>query len=141
MKISSERTHDILIKATVCSEWDSCNVALVQGVTQKTLERWEGYGKVEQEVTEILDRFKIPNNHLRKNLIKMAKRLDFEAKGSISWCAEDIIERARDCKKYYLIPNKKQAQEILEELIDNHDCNYGITWEHIDALLTPRKTD
>ena len=46
MKISSEPTHDILIKATVCSEWDSCNAALVQSVTQKTLERWEGYDKI-----------------------------------------------------------------------------------------------
>jgi hypothetical protein len=50
MKISSERTHDILIKATVCSEWDSCNVALVQGVTQETLERWKGYGKVASDL-------------------------------------------------------------------------------------------
>lgn len=74
-----------------------------------------------------------------KMIIKILERQDKAAKGAILWCADDVIERARQCKKWCKIPSKKEAQEILEELIDNHDCNYGITWEHIDTLLTPRK--
>lgn len=100
------------------------------------------YSNVEEQINEALKGYHnfVPDK-LRTKLLKIAKKLDFEAKGCISWCADDIIQRARECKNYYLIPNKKEAQEILEELMDNHDCNYGITWEHIDALLTPRKKD
>ena len=74
-----------------------------------------------------------------KEVVKILEQEDQRAKGAISWCAEDIIGRARDGKKYYHVPTKKEAQEMLEEMIDNHDCNYGITWDHIDAMLKPRE--
>ena len=46
MKLTNERTYDILIKATVCSEWDSCNAALIEDVLEQTLERWREYDKI-----------------------------------------------------------------------------------------------
>ena len=46
MKLTSERTYNILIKATVCSEWDSCNSALIEDVLEQTVERWKEYDKI-----------------------------------------------------------------------------------------------
>lgn len=46
MKLTNERTYNILIKATVCSEWDSCNSALIEDVLEQTLERWREYDKI-----------------------------------------------------------------------------------------------
>jgi hypothetical protein len=46
MKLTNERTYNILIKASVCSEWDSCNAALIENVLEQTVERWKEYDKI-----------------------------------------------------------------------------------------------
>lgn len=50
MKLTNERTYNILIKATVCSEWDSCNAALIENVLEQTVERWKEYDKIATDI-------------------------------------------------------------------------------------------
>lgn len=54
----------------------------------------------------------------------------------IEWSTEDVILRAKDLNENdpdYKVPSKEQAREILSNLDDNQDCNFGITWDHIDS--------
>ena len=53
----------------------------------------------------------------------------------IEWSIEDIITRAKDLNENdpdYKVPNSDQARDILNTLDHYHDCNYGITWDHLD---------
>ena len=50
----------------------------------------------------------------------------------IIWLPDDIKTQARQNN---LSVSDELAAEILESLYEHHDCNYGITWEHIDAEL------
>jgi len=43
MKLTNEKTESILLKAVICSEWDYCNAALLESVTEETIERWKKY--------------------------------------------------------------------------------------------------
>lgn len=49
-------------------------------------------------------------------------------KESIKWSVEDFTTLEVEG---YLI-NDQQAQEALEEMIRNHDCNNGITWNDLE---------
>lgn len=46
---------------------------------------------------------------------------------AIIWSVEDV-QSIKGCSKY----SKKKCLEILKEAKDNHDCNYGITWESLE---------
>ncbi len=50
----------------------------------------------------------------------------------VLWLADDVIKQAKE-QGVDITP--ELAAEILESLDDNHDANYGITWETIDAAL------
>jgi hypothetical protein len=53
-------------------------------------------------------------------------------KQSITWCYEDVQERAKENGKRI---GKKKAIEILEAAIQNHDATVGITWESFDYYM------
>jgi hypothetical protein len=55
---------------------------------------------------------------------------------SITWKVCDIIDRA---KENHIKLTQEQAREVLESLEDNHDCNYGITWDMIDDTINDVK--
>lgn len=57
-------------------------------------------------------------------------------KESIKWSVEDFTEYDQD---EYTI-NDQQAQIALEDMIRHHDCNYGITWEHVNYFITVHGT-
>jgi len=50
----------------------------------------------------------------------------------IEWGVDDVETRAEEL---HLQITKKQAQDVLERIDRIHDCNYGITWETIDACF------
>jgi len=54
----------------------------------------------------------------------------------VIWLSDDVISRARE---HNVSISNELAAEILESLEHNHDCNYGITWDHIDAELDNHK--
>ena len=51
---------------------------------------------------------------------------------SIKWGVSDFTE--------YELPgwqiSKEQAQDALERMIHNHDCNYGIDWNSIEYYIS-----
>lgn len=69
-----------------------------------------------------------------KKAIKEAlKILDDKDRIYISWCVDDILQRAEDTNHKPV--TKKKAREILEEMEHHHDANIGITWDTIDFYL------
>jgi len=50
----------------------------------------------------------------------------------VLWLADDVIKQA---KELGVDITSEIAAEVLESLENHHDCNYGITWETIDAAL------
>jgi Ca2+-binding EF-hand superfamily protein len=68
----------------------------------------------------------------RKAINKALKVIDTEDMIHITWCVDDVIERARMLK---VRVSKKKAREILKELERNHDATLGITWDTIDSYF------
>ena len=56
MKISETPTNWVLIKAQVCSEWDSCNCALVE-IDKGTLGRWKMWNNMANKTKELSDNY------------------------------------------------------------------------------------
>lgn len=70
------------------------------------------------------------------------------ATGSIQWSVEDFRERAKSLYEWYNdveIDNDEESwkemydedkfESALERMVNDHDCNDGITWGTIDAYL------
>lgn len=53
------------------------------------------------------------------------------------WCEDDVLGRA---KERGILCTSEQAQEILEEMDRNQDCELGITWTTIDCYLDELNT-
>ena len=51
---------------------------------------------------------------------------------SIVWSIDDVMEQAKQDEKEI---TEDQARKVLKMMKDNHDCNYGITWETISAYI------
>lgn len=51
---------------------------------------------------------------------------------SIKWHTDDILECAKDLKVDLTI---NEANGILDEIKENHDCTTGVTWEVIDCYI------
>jgi len=51
---------------------------------------------------------------------------------AIVWDIDDVIAKAKERE---IVVTEEQAFEILTSMKSQHDCNYGITWETIDAHL------
>lgn len=73
-----------------------------------------------------------------KRIIDMLDENELEMKGTILWSAYDVQDRAQ--KIGYEIPDDSRAQEILEEVIENHDAECGICWVTFDHYLNPIKS-
>lgn len=75
----------------------------------------------------------IHENQLLKMEIDLIKN-EFEQykRESIKWSWEDIYypagEQGYKC-------SKEQAQEILEDMIDNHDAELGINWNVVNCYI------
>ena len=56
---------------------------------------------------------------------------------TITWSVEDFISKAIDEKgeSWENFYDKSKFAETLNDMIDNHDCNYGITWETVKDYL------
>jgi len=53
---------------------------------------------------------------------------DDEVVHCIIWGVEDVMGQAENMGRDI---TKEQAEEVLENLESNHDCNLGTTWETI----------
>lgn len=85
-----------------------------------------------EEIIGVLIRAKIINPNTKQRAIKILNK-QWSDRRIIVWGIVDIIDRAKETKRK--IPTKERAQEILDEMMHRHDCNYGITWDTIDHYL------
>ena len=52
------------------------------------------------------------------------------------WCEADVLGRAKELKKKV---TRKQAQEILDDIEQHHDCELGISWCTLDCAIQDLK--
>jgi hypothetical protein len=64
--------------------------------------------------------------------IKEAIQSCWKDKIAVSWCAEDIIERAKEHGNKI---TEEEALEVLNRLLHKFDANIGINWNVIDCWL------
>ena len=69
---------------------------------------------------------------LKKELVEILEILTDENKIYICWSIKDIIERG---KENNIKVSDQNAQKILKNINDKHDCNYGISWNTIDCHI------
>jgi hypothetical protein len=63
---------------------------------------------------------------------KLKKQLEDLGYGVVLWHYHDVLYVANMLERKI---TQDQAKEILQVTIDNHDCNYGITWESFKNYL------
>ena len=84
-----------------------------------------------KDMVELLTKKKVIKADQQDQAIKVCQKY-WEDKIAVVWGAEDVIDRAKEQGKRV---SKERACEILQEMLDEHDCNNGITWNTIDANL------
>lgn len=52
---------------------------------------------------------------------------------ALIWGVEDITQRTEEWHEAIL--SDEEGWKILKKLYRYHDCNYGLTWEHIDVEI------
>jgi len=67
------------------------------------------------------------------NILKICSEYEEKMEGAILWQWVDVIDRAEETGQP--IPTKEEAKEIIRVMIDDHDCNNGITWNTIDYYI------
>lgn len=65
-------------------------------------------------------------------IIKILDEYEKKMKGAVCWAPEDMIHMAKT-EGWEL--SEDDAQEALEEMIDEHDCSVGITWETVSFYI------
>ena len=75
----------------------------------------------------------IPDRDPRFAEIKTALEGCWERKIAIVWCMDDVIDVARKLGKPI---TENGAREILDDLLDDHDPEYGVTWQHIENAVS-----
>jgi predicted P-loop ATPase/GTPase len=55
--------------------------------------------------------------------------IDKQGRLHVVWLIYDVISRA---KEQGIKVSRKQANDVLEMIDHNHDCNIGITWDVLD---------
>jgi len=51
---------------------------------------------------------------------------------AIIWCTDDVKHRALESK---IKLTEQECIDVLSVIKNNHDCNYGLTWETIDTVV------
>jgi ribosomal protein L10 len=83
------------------------------------------------DMVTLLAKKKLIKADQQEQAIEVLKKY-WEDKIAIVWGAEDVIDAAKQQKKRM---SKAKAIDILQEMLRHHDCEYGITWDTINANL------
>jgi len=73
----------------------------------------------------------------KKKYYDLLAQLDLYKAESIKWSTADFTEYDHPTHTI----TEEQAQEALEAMIDNHDANYGITWNTVEYYITQMGTE
>jgi len=86
---------------------------------------------MKSQIQDIVLRYPLDTQFV-KELMIVVDEYEQKMAWSISWSPEDMQMRARE-DGWEL--DEDDAVEALNNMIDNHDCNYGITWMHVDEAI------
>jgi hypothetical protein len=99
-----------------------------------------------RDITEKLNGKKITDNDY--DLIHAILEKYWADKIAIVWGIKDvfvIIDRLNEESKPIIQLTDEEAKEILDDVLENMDCEYGVTWETIeyalDEFLMKRESD
>jgi hypothetical protein len=93
---------------------------------EATIQKLEELAEKVQKSGDILGGLTELDKSLIENIGKLSEQFTQYKKEIIKWGVEDVLHQAEIIG--YFISNA-QAQEVLEEVIDNHDSSYGIGWD------------
>jgi hypothetical protein len=71
-----------------------------------------------------------------QKIITILDEYEEKMRGAISWNADDMIHQAAQ-EGWQL--SDDDAQAALEEMINDHDANYGITWDTVHYHINKYK--
>ena len=56
---------------------------------------------------------------------------------AVRWCVEDFEQKASEVEEVegFVIYDRSKFSEALDCMIENHDCNWGISWETLEHYL------
>ena len=76
------------------------------------------------------------DNEMPEDLVKIKAALDnyWHNKIAIVWNVEDVQEYAK--QEYNVDIEDEPAREILNDVFDNMDSEYGVTWQSIDCNIS-----
>lgn len=72
--------------------------------------------------------------YMYDEIMKVIDEYEQKMKGCIQWSPEDMIGAAQNLREPFVM-NEDDAQAALEEMIDDHDCNNGITWDTVSYYV------
>jgi len=84
-----------------------------------------------KDMVELLAKKKVIKPEMKDAALGVLKSY-WEDKIAVVWGAEDVVDYAKQQKKRI---SKAKANEILQDMLRHHDCEYGITWDTINANL------
>ena len=85
-------------------------------------DRW--YFDTKEEAEAQANGLDIPH----KQIVTLTDVINPETQVSFVWGIEDVQGQGKKL-------TDEQAMEVLEFCKDSHDCNFGMTWEHIDQAI------
>ena len=96
---------------------------------------------IEEMTTAILSSFDkeaccnvLPLN--AKEIIQKALEQYWSDKVAIIWSIDDVFSKADEME---IKLTDEEAEDILNELLDDHDCSRGITWDNIEETIRFRQ--
>jgi hypothetical protein len=93
---------------------------------------------LEDMVKILVDRRLISGTKTNRLKILNGLKEYWEDKIAIVWQTDDIIHYAK-MKKQKI--SKEEAIDVLQTMLRRHDCEYGISWETINANLPERRKE
>lgn len=117
MKLSKEKTGNVIITAQCCSEWDTCNYCLIQ-YTQDTVDRWKQYVN---GLNEILNNSKYPHEIHCLSIWEHSTFLALDEEN------DNVIEIAEyiNTNGYAFVELEKDEEDTLdrpEQRLDSHQA-------------------
>jgi len=76
-----------------------------------------------------------------RKIIEILDEYEQRMKGAIEWTVLDMMSAVSMTSMNHWELSEEDAQKALEEMIENHDANLGITWETVTAYISKYKPE
>jgi hypothetical protein len=92
------------------------------------------YCTLKNDVIEVLKRHLLSQemDAVMADLNPILNEYQMKADYSISWCVDDVLHQA---KEDGIELTEDEAEEILSDVINNHDASIGISWDTFSTYI------